>query len=126
MELQAGSLYEINKQLSANETPLDVIQYNKKLIKIAQWFRDGIDTYAMLLCHERRDFTLFRVSELAESSDKAAAALKECLDNRGQVISIDAAAGNTWEIWLRIADDNENQEDYCYYLFCYDSAIIEV
>lgn len=124
MELEATNLYDINKQLSANEAPLGSAKRKQLKEDIRIWFRDMIDLYAMLLCNERRDYTVFRV---ADSPAEAASALFECLDNRGQVISIEKDAANSaWEIWLRCENDFGDQEDYCYYLFCYDSAIIEV
>ena len=125
MEIQGNSLYEVNKQLSSQEKVLSRNQIKKKLEEIRLWFRDDIDVYAMLLCHEKRDYTIFRVTD---SAGEAAVALLECLDNRGQVVSIDKDKTNTaWEIWLRCGDPaSENQEDYCYYLFCYDAAVIEV
>lgn len=125
MEIQGNSLYEVNKQLSSQEKVLSQNQIKKRIDEIRLWFRDSIDTYAMLLCHERRDYTIFRV---IESPAEAADILLECLENRGQVVSIDKDKANTaWEIWLRCGDPtNESQEDYCYYLFCYDAAVIEV
>ena len=132
MELQAGSLYEVNKQLSAQERVMGAATRKKVQEDLRLWFRDGIETYAMLLCHDRRDYTLFRV---VQSPAEAAAALFECLDNRGEVISIEKIPEDSaWEIWLRITDEtiaedftvDTNTEDYCYYLFCYDPAIIEV
>ena len=125
MEIQGNSLYEVNKELSSQEKILTQNQLKKKIEDISLWFRDSIDTYAMLLCHERRDYTIFRV---IESPAEAANILLECLENRGQVVSIDKDQGNdAWEIWIRYGDPtNEHQEDYCYYLFCYDTAVIEV
>lgn len=82
------------------------------------WFRDNIDKYAMLLCHDRRDITLFRVTE---SPADAAAAAFECFDNRGQLVSVDRADGCAWEVWIRVPEER----DYCYFLFPYDDAVIE-
>ena len=125
MEIQGNSLYEVNKELSSQEKILSQNQIKKKIEEIRLWFRDSINTYAMLLCHEQRDYTLFRV---IDSPSEAAEALLECLENRGQVVSIDKdQENNAWEIWLRYGEaTDESQEDYCYYLFCYDAAVIEV
>ncbi len=131
MEFKTASLYEMNKQLSANESKLGAAARKKAQEEVRFWFRDNIDHYAMLLCHERRDYTLFNVQF---SPAEAAAALFECIDNRGQLISIEKATENdAIEIWIRIKvyeknDEEtlvEHQEDYCYYLFCYDFAVIE-
>ena len=82
------------------------------------WFR-GNQVYFMLLCHDRRDFTLFRVTE---SPAEAATALFEYIDNRGQLVSIDKVPNdNAYEIWIIVPEER----DYCYFLFPYDAAIIE-
>lgn len=117
MEIQGNNLYEVNKQLSSQE-PL--MSYEQRLIvfkELVRWFTNDIDHYAMLLCHDRRDYTVFNVQI---SPKEAVSILFECFDNRGKLVSIDPAEGDAWEIWLRI--DNE---DFCYYLFNYDAAIIE-
>ena len=80
----------------------------------------------MLLCKEQSDYTIFRFlgdRHRTEESEAAAAILvDECLVNRGDVIVIDEAdISQAFEIWLRI--DGEN---YLYYLFPYDNAVIEV
>lgn len=123
MEIQGNNMYEVNQQLSAQEKPLSSGRRKIRQEQLRLWFRDNIDHYAMLLCHEQRDYTVFNV---IESPAEAAAILFECLDNRGKIISIDRTEDEqSWEIWLRISDDEENQKDYCYYLFSYDAAVIE-
>ena len=130
MEFKTASLYEMNKQLSANESKLGAAARKKAYDEVRFWFRDKIKEYAMLLCHDRRDYTLFRV---IESPAEAATALFECIDNRGELISIEKTEDDAIEIWIRIKvyeknDEEtliENKEDYCYYLFCYDFAVIE-
>ena len=134
MEIEGASLYEINKQLSANQSKLGAAARKKAQEDVRLWFRDQIDEYAMLLCHEQRDYTIFHV--VASPAD-AAAALFDCIDNRGELISIDPVDNNmAWEIWIRMESNNygidtetgkieeSHCEDYCYYLFCYDSAVI--
>ena len=119
MDLEAGTLYEVNKQLSMQEELLSRSKILERQEEIRRWYRDHVDKYAMLLCHEQRDFTVFRL-EHGSYSDMAEVII-ECLLNRGKIVSIDPADGNAWEIWLRIDD-----EDYCYYLFRYDEAIVEI
>lgn len=118
MEIQGANLYEVNKQLSANEKLLTESRRQMRKNQIRLWFRDNVDHYAMLLCHERRDYTVFNIQV---SPADAADILYECLDNRGGIVSIDKTSdGVAWEIWVRI-----DEEDYCYYLFNYDAAVIE-
>lgn len=130
MEFKTASLYEMNKQLSANESKLSAAARKQAQENVRLWFRDKIKQYAMLLCHDRRDYTLFRV---VDSPAEAAAALFDCIDNRGELISIEKDSNDALEIWIRIKvyekdeEENmvENQEDYCYYLFNYDFGVIE-
>ena len=130
MEFKTASLYEMNKQLSANENKMGAAARKKAQEMARLWFRDEINTYAMLLCHDRRDYTVFNVTN---SPAEAASILFECIDNRGELVSIEKDPNGALEIWIRIKiyekndEENitENQEDYCYYLFNYDFGVIE-
>ena len=124
--LNAGNLYDMNKQLfkqigkALNDLELGGVQH-----KLEDWFNWQIDGYAMLLCHELRDYTIFHLYE-KENKNPPAVAAKElilCLKNRGEILSIEETqdGANAWEIWLKI-----NDEPYCYYLFNYDEGVIEV
>jgi len=120
--LNAGTLYDANKQIMQNMKPLPHLEIANTQNKLEDWFNMIIDTYAMLLCHERRDYTIFHLYE-TENENPPSVAAKEligCLTDRGEILAIDEADGNAWEIWLRI--DNI---PYCYYLFRYDDAVIE-
>ena len=123
-QTSSNSLYDINKQIFSNSKmePLSLATLNEYLPKFEEWFNWIIDTYAMLLCHERRDYTIFHLYEKANKNPPAVAAkeLITCLINRGSVLSIDETEDKAWEIWLKIDD-----EYYCYYLFRYDEAVIE-
>lgn len=120
----SNSLYEINKQIisTSKMEPLSSSALKEYLPKFEDWFNWIIDTYAMLLCHERRDYTIFHLYEKENKNPPAVAAkeLLECLINRGDVVSIDLTADKAWEIWIKI-----NDEPFCYYLFRYDDAVIE-
>ncbi len=118
----AGTLYDMNKQIMEQMKPLSHLELAAIQPKIEDWFNMIIDTYAMLLCHDRRDYTIFHLYE-KENPNPPAVAAKEllgCLTNRGEILSIDLNKDKAWEIWLRI-----NNEQYCYYLFRYDDAVIE-
>lgn len=123
-QVELGNLYEMNKQLiSQTQQPLNHLELAGRQAKLEDWFNWKIDSYAMLLCHERRDYTVFHLYEKANPNPPALAAkeLINCLLNRGDILVIDEAEGDAWEIWLRI-----DKEVYCYYLFNYDNAVIEV
>lgn len=119
MELNSGTLYDLNKIAMKKEEPITNRELLFKLNSIQKFFQKG--TYFMLLCHEKRDYTVFRVTKNS-FANKATQELKECLLNRGEIIDIDKTNDNyAFEIWMKIDD-----EASCYYLFPYDEAIIEV
>ena len=117
------TVYEMNKKLVAQTTkPLTHLELAAKQKELEEWFNWIIDTYAMLLCHDRRDYTIFHLYE-KENPNPPAVAARECLGcltDRGEVLAIDQNEDKAWEIWLKIED-----KYYCYYLFRYDDAVIE-
>ena len=120
--IPAGTLYDLNKQVMKDRKPLTELEIAAIQPKISEWFNMIIDTYAMLLCHEKRDYTIFHLYE-TQNQDPPAVAAKEligCLTDRGEILSIDETPDHAWEIWLNI-----NGAPTCYYLFRYDDAVIE-
>lgn len=131
-EINLGTLYDFNKEAMKNEKPLDPIIFNRKVQDIAQnmfnFLDDCGDQYWMLLCHERRDYTLFNIIA-AVNAEPIVEELKPTLTNRGQILSIaeqpyeDDELCGAWEIWIR---DIETEENFVYYLFQYDKGVIEI
>ena len=122
-EINVGNLYEMNKQLiRQTQTPISHLELLSKQNKLENWFNMIIDTYAMLLCHERRDYTIFHLYENQNPNPPAVAASEciACLTERGDILSIEETKDHAWEIWINI-----DTEPYCYYLFKYDNAVIE-
>jgi hypothetical protein len=114
--------YEINKQLMQNERALDPIELNLKASAIRKNLLDkGVPGYLMLLCNDRKDFTVF---EFKNSNDTALSLFekdfKECLMNRGTVLTIEEVDNRDWEIWIR----DESGNNFCYYLFDYSNAVL--
>ena len=120
-ELDLGTLYDFNKEAMKNEKPLDPIQFNLKVNEVAVELQERETQYWMLLCHERRDYTIFNIITCQNHKD-IEFELKPTLLNRGNIISIDKQPDENWEIWIR-DDSNEN---FVYYLFPYDNGIIEI
>lgn len=125
-EIELGNLYDINKELMKNEKPLDPVAFSSKVNKIAREMftvcENNDKHYWMLLCNERRDFTLFNIiasKEIAYIVNE----LKPTLLNRGSILSVDKQEDGTWEIWIR---DTVTKENFVYYLFQYDDAVIEI
>ena len=119
-----GNLYELNKQALAKNNSLTEEEINNIKPQIEEWFNWQIDGYAILLCRERHDFTIFHLYAKANPNPPAVAVseLIETLNNRGQVLSIekDVTNNKAWEIWIKI----EN-EIFAYYLFNCDDWVIE-
>lgn len=117
-EVSLGSMYDLNKNLMQQEKALSPVKITNKIKELIPYFSKG--KYFMLLCHERRDYTIFQVkNDTYQSPILAAKELKDCLKNRGEILAIDPAEGGAYEIWIR------NLEGcFAYYLFPYDEAVI--
>ena len=120
-ELDLGTLYDFNKEAMKNEKPLDPIQFNLKVNEVAVELQERETQYWMLLCHERRDYTIFNIIACQNHKD-IEFELKPTLLNRGNIISIDKQPDENWVIWIR----DDNNENFVYYLFPYDDGIIEI
>ncbi len=117
-----GTLYDINKAAIIGMPDLTSSELKKILKQIKQFFLEKTDKYFMLLNRETYNFTLFNLGNknniaIKETIDD----LKECLDNRGRVVSIEPDSAGNYEIWIV---NNEN-EALVYYLFPYDLGVIE-
>ena len=119
-EVDTGvSMYEINKNLMAEDKPFDPIMINKVVKSTADGILASFKKYWMLLCRERNDYTVFIVN----GSNNLEKELKETLLNRGYLLSIDKQDDGNFEIWIR---DSITKENFVYYLFDYTFGIIEV
>lgn len=122
-EVSLGTIYEINKSLMRREEKLSRPAFANKLKLVRNFFLKN-NKYFMLLCNDQKDYTVFVMNSLTdEAGDQVIQDFKKCLINRGETLSIDYAPGdqNAFEIWIRV-----DEEPCCYYLFPYDSAVIEV
>lgn len=119
-----GNLYDMNKQVMLKQPPLGRLEIDNKKLDLEQWFNWQLDGYAMLLCRERYDFTIFHLYELQNPNPPRVAVneLIEVLKNRGKILSIEKEINNDkiWEIWLKI-----DKEAYVYYLFNCDDFVIQ-
>lgn len=116
-----GTLYEFNKQLMLKQNELTKSQIKQVIPQLEEWFNWQLDAYAMLLCRERYDFTVFHLYEKLNRNPPEVA-VKELIDvlkNRGKILSIEKFT-NYWEIWLAI-----DGEAFVYYLFNCDDWVIQ-
>ena len=122
MDINAGNMYDYNKDLVKRyEKPLTHVELAARQETLERFFENKVVKYAMLLCHEQRDYTLFNLKATSTAIHQAAKEVILCCMNRGEVVGIDKTDdGLAYEIWIIIDD-----EAYCYYLFPYDQAVIE-
>lgn len=121
-EIMMGTLYDMNKAAIINMPSLTNSEFKKNLKKIKQFFLDKTDKYFMLLNRESYNFTLFNLGNKNEIAMKQTMDdFKECLDNRGRIVSIEPDSAGNYEIWI-VDDFNEA---LVYYLFPYDLGVIE-
>lgn len=123
-KITLGTTYELNKNLVEKyEEELTIEERELKKQLVEKFLIDKNNRYYMLLCNDRKDYTIISITDMKTKSAEAAFSIvDECLINRGKIKGIDLVSDNSAiEIWLSI--DNES---YCYYLFPYDNAIVEV
>lgn len=125
-----GSLYELNQQAYNTVSPYNNKEVTEGLSYIYEWLYERRCKYAMLLCHEQRDYTVFSYIEKSKGSyeDGTLSDLRECLKNRGEILDINYLQDNDcWEIWMRIFDQEECiPKNYMYMFFDAEDFIIEV
>lgn len=128
-----GTLYEMNQGIVEKSLPdLTEEELQDKKNLIVDFVNNTGNTYYMLLCNDRKDYTIFHRQYdsikgvyldndgvIDETLERIL--VDECLPNRGKTKSIELTENkDAVEIWISI--DNQS---YCYYFFPYDSAIIE-
>jgi hypothetical protein len=120
-EIPIGTLYDFNKQIILRQGKLTGKKIESIKKELEDWFNWQIDGYAMLLCRERYDFTVFHLYEKLNRNPPAVAAneLIDILKNRGRILSIEQEE-DKWEIWLEIGG-----EAFAYYLFNCDDWVIQ-
>ena len=123
MNVSAGNLYDVNKQMvEQTDKPLTHPELAVKQEDLEKFFEEKVKKYAMLLCHEQRDYTVFNLDEKSLTAPYIAASeALGCCTDRGEVYSIEETEDKqAYEIWIK-----EDNELFCYYLFPYDQAVIE-
>lgn len=124
-EISIGNLYDINKKAVAAEKQISHTNLKKKLRELKLYFKNTKDDFFMFLNKEKSDYTIFYFKE-----DKTKNYLgymidsfKECIENRGILISIDFdKAGGGYEIWIK---EHLSENPLVYYLFSCSAAVIK-
>ena len=123
--------YEANKQwFRQNGKPMSKFKFNQTIgdmqARICGWIWQDYTRYLMLLCNERKDYTLFHIRnfDTDDGRPEFKDAIIDCLNNRGVVYDIHLTeAKDAYEIWLKTFDDDDF---HVYYLFRYDNGVIEI
>lgn len=114
------SLYELNKQLSKQQSFLSENQLDEKIEAIEKWIIDKDNNFYMLYGKEISYFSLFN----RVYNNVIIERIKETLLAIGDIRSIDITEDNSGiEIW--VSTKNE-QIETCLYLFPYDTGVIEI
>lgn len=118
-----GTAYEINKNLVEKyEKELTLKELQNKKTEIINFIQKTKGQYYMLLCNDKKDYTVFNMLNKNNIEKMTNILVDECLTNRGIIKGIDLTKDKcAIEIWLSI----EN-EAFCYYFFKYDDAVIEI
>lgn len=137
-EVSAGSLYEVNKSLvENNEKQLKGKKlFNRINSEVGSYLKEKLSPTSkrfMLLCHERRDYTVFNFThywnleyslDISKAIEECVKVLHQCFKNRGNVYGIDKTSdGVAIEIWIKSSADGEMN---CYYLFPCDEMVVDI
>lgn len=115
-----GTLYDVNKQILSQMPELSEKRIKEEITNLALNLAEKKYQYYALLNNEQRDYTIFNFCTKTPAALNFREDLFECLLNRGKVISIEAKAYDSYEIWLKIGE-----EVFCYYFFPYDIGVLE-
>lgn len=136
-EIEMGNLYNMNQNLvEQSEKVLSNSALREKIQELARYIGKMDNNYYMLLCHERRDYTIFKTNQTVEGNEYNAKVLvNEVAGARGDIKGIDKTEdGYGYEIWVSIEDNSFNEESgeieternsYCYMFFPCDACVID-
>ena len=93
--------YEFARNLYKQASGLSAAQLTEKTKNIGLWFSSNqYWRYFMLLCAEKRDYTIFDIEK--HNYNKARSALIDCINGRGKCVAIDYNHDdNYYEIWIK-------------------------
>lgn len=113
--------YDMYKQLYFKTEPLKPDALNSRLNTIGNWYSaKKPNTYFMLLCRERNDYTIIHLAE--PKFYEATQELKEVLDSRGTIVDMEYVHGlDSWQCWVK-----NDIDAVMYMLFPCDDFVVEV
>ena len=123
-EFVFGNIYELNKNLIEQEAEkYDLSEHETSIIteglnEIKEWFDNHKEKYFMLLCREENSYTVFVTNPFV--SQKCTQEVIDCVKSFGTILSIENI-NDVIEFWIK-----SEKGVFCYFLFPYDNAVIEV
>lgn len=127
IDMNIGTLYELNKEMMLKQEPISLREWTDKSKELVDFCKKTKNQYYMLLNRETYNFTLFNFGSNNNHASLNTRRLiyddlKICLQNRGDVLSIELTEQkDAYEIWIR----NDEKEILVYYFFPYDLGVIE-
>lgn len=122
-EIEFNTLYGVNQELYKQIASPSDAEIDRQLSKLGAWLSVKFqNTYFMLLCREKYDFTIFKLenSQYFEATKE----LKEVLQSRGTIIEIVFSPEHQFfECWVR---DEETEEVSMYAFFPCDEWVITI
>ena len=113
------TLYDINKMLIKDSSPLDANERWELGKAIWQLCENTNNKFYMLLCNDIRYYTLFnRTKDAYEVIEDI---VMECAEDIGKIISYNATEESI-EIWVRV---DEVEEIFVMYFFPYDRGVVK-
>ena len=118
-----GNLYEANKKLvEANEKPLSKTAIRESKTKLLNFLNSTNNYYYMLLCHEKRDYTIFKTNKTLDGNKYNIDVLvDEIACSRGIIKGIDVL-DHSMAVAFWTSHDNES---FVYMFFPCDSCVID-
>ena len=108
------NLYDLNKNLVSQLSPLPLGEVKEKIQQIADHCTQG---YYLFICPDNRQYVVFNY--LTEEPNNFYKELCEVIFNRGTVLAVDEKPDDLWEIWIRDAYDKD--KIYLYQLITYEA-----
>lgn len=125
-EINMGTLYDANKDIMSKQEPISLREWAEKSKALVEFCKKTQNQYYMLLNRETYNFTLFNFGAKNNHASLNTRKLiydelKICLQNRGEVLSIELTQQeDAYEIWIR-----DDEQILVYYFFPYDIGVIE-
>lgn len=122
-KIEFGNLYDVNKSLVEQvEKPMSKSALREKKQSLINYMISTNNKYYMLLCHEKRDYTIFKTNQTVEGNKYNIDVLvDEIAGTRGLIkgIDLDETSGS-FEFWISI-----DGEAFVYMFFPCDTCVID-